>query len=145
MEVPNFKDCTVLAVDDSQMIRTLLARHLKQSGYKNVFEATNGEEALGVLAARPVDVVLLDINMPVLDGYATLEKIKGDERWKDIPVIMITAVDKIESVAKCIEFGAEDYMPKLFNPILLHARIASCLEKRFLKRRVLELEKRAES
>lgn len=136
----NFKECTVLAVDDSQMIRTLLTRHLRQAGYQNVLEAANGQEALDLLAGRKIDLVLLDINMPVLDGYATLEKIKSDERWRDVCVIMITAVDKIESVAKCIQSGAEDYMPKLFNPILLDARIESSLEKRFLKRRVQELE-----
>ena len=136
----DIKECTVLAVDDSQMIRTLLMRHLRQAGYKKVLEATQGQEALDLLAAHEVDLVLLDINMPVMDGYATLERIKADERWRDVSVIMITAVDKIESVAKCIQSGAEDYMPKLFNPILLDARIMASLEKRFLKRRVRELE-----
>jgi DNA-binding response OmpR family regulator len=80
--------------------------------------------------------------MPVLDGYAALEKIKSDDRWRDVSVIMVTAVDKIESVAKCIQFGAEDYMPKLFNPLLLQARIEGALEKQFLRRRVLELEEK---
>jgi CheY-like chemotaxis protein len=143
MESFDCKQCTVLVVDDSQMIRTLMLRHLRQAGYKTVLEATNGQEALDLLAAHPVDLVLLDINMPVMDGYATLEKIKADERWRDVSVIMITAVDKIESVAKCIQSGAEDYMPKLFNPILLDARIIASLEKRFLKKRVQELEREA--
>jgi DNA-binding response OmpR family regulator len=141
MDAFDIKECTVLVVDDSQMIRTLLLRHLRQGGYKSVLEATNGQEALELLAEHPVDLVLLDINMPVMDGYATLEKIKSDDRWREVSVIMITAVDKIESVARCIQFGAEDYMPKLFNPILLDARIIASLEKRYLKRQVQELQR----
>ena len=138
----DFKECTVLVVDDTQMIRILMTRHLKQVGFKNVLEATNGQEGLDQLSSQKVDLVLLDVNMPVLDGYATLEKIKSDERWRDVSVIMVTAVDKIESVAKCIQSGAEDYMPKLFNPLLLQARIVGALEKQFLRRRVIELEEK---
>jgi DNA-binding response OmpR family regulator len=136
----NFKECPVLAVDDSTMIRVLLVRHLKASGFTNISEAINGQEALNVLRSKPIELVLLDINMPILDGYATLEQIKKDEALRHVSVIMVTAVDQIESVAKCIELGAEDYMPKLFNPILLDARINAALERRFLRRRVKELE-----
>ena len=142
MSTFDFRECTVLVVDDTQMIRILMTRHLKQAGFKNVLEATNGQEGLDQLSSHKVDLVLLDVNMPVLDGYATLEKIKADERWREVSVIMVTAVDKIESVAKCIQFGAEDYMPKLFNPLLLQARIEGALEKQFLRRRVLELEEK---
>ncbi len=83
--------------------------------------------------------ILLDINMPILDGYATLERLKADPILREIAVIMITMIDSIESVARCIEMGADDYMPKLFNPILLNARIAACLELRSLRRRVAGL------
>ncbi len=137
---PEFKDAKVLVVEDTNMMRVLLVRYLKQAGFLKVHETINGQEALDYLDGNPVDLILLDINMPILDGYETLERIKADEKLRDIPVIMITAVDAIESVARCIEMGAEDYMPKLFNPILLNSRIGSCLEKRWLKRRVAELE-----
>jgi DNA-binding response OmpR family regulator len=140
----NFKECSILAVDDSNMIRVLLVRHLKTSGFTNIMEAVDGQQALNILRSRPVDLVLLDINMPILDGYATLQQIKSDEALRHVSVIMVTAVEKIESVAKCIELGAEDYMPKLFNPLLLDARINATLERRFLRRRVQELEAAAQ-
>jgi DNA-binding response OmpR family regulator len=138
---PNLKDSPILVVDDQMMIRVLMTRHLKQSGFTNIMDVTNGQEALEVLRTKHFDLILLDINMPVLDGYATLERIKADESLRDSSVIMVTAVDQIESVAQCIELGADDYMPKLFNPILLNARILSCLERRYLRSRLKELEK----
>jgi DNA-binding response OmpR family regulator len=133
-------ESSILVVEDTQMMRLLMVRHLKQTGFTQVFEVDDGQKALDFLRSRAVDLVLLDINMPVLDGYAALKKMKHDEHLREIPVIMVTAVDKIESVAKCIEMGAQDYMPKLFNPILLNARIFSCLELQALRRRVRELE-----
>lgn len=139
-DIANMKESPILIVDDQKMIRVLLTRHLKQSGFINIAEAQDGQEALTVMRTRPFELVLLDINMPVLDGYATLTQMKADETLRDIPVIMVTAVDQIESVARCIQMGAEDYMPKLFNPILLDARIFYCLERHYLRRRVLELE-----
>jgi DNA-binding response OmpR family regulator len=138
---PNLKESPVLIVDDQMMIRVLLTRHLKQSGFTNVSNVTNGQEALEALRAKKFELVLLDINMPVLDGYATLQQIKDDEKLRDVAVIMVTAVDEIESVARCIAIGADDYMPKLFNPILLDARISSLLELHALRRRVNELER----
>jgi DNA-binding response OmpR family regulator len=145
MATSRYKEATVLVVEDTVMMRVLLTRHLRQSGFANVLEATNGQEGLDIIKSRPVDLILLDINMPVLDGYGTLQKIKEDEALQGLSIIMITAVDKIESVAKCIELGAEDYMPKLFNPLLLDARINSALERRFLRKRVQELEAGATS
>ncbi len=133
------KQAPILVVEDTQMIRVLLIRHLKSEGFTNILEAPDGQQALDILATTPVELVLLDINMPVLDGVATLERIKADPALKDLIVIMVTAVDKIESVAHCIQLGAEDYMPKLFNPILLNARILSCLEKRWLRRELTRL------
>ena len=137
---PEFLACPILVVDDTNMVRVMLVRHLKHTGFTNVTECVNGQEALDLLRARPFDLVLLDINMPVLDGYGTLAAMRADETLRQVSVIMVTAVDAIESVATCIEHGAEDYMPKLFNPILLDARIHACLERRHLRRRVAELE-----
>jgi len=138
MEVPTFEDATILIVEDTQMMRVLMTRYLKQAGFQNIIETHNGKEGLEALESHQIDLILLDINMPVMDGYQALEAIRADAKWKELPVIMITAVDDIESVARCIEMGAEDYMPKLFNPILLKSRILSCLEKRFWKAKALE-------
>ncbi len=82
---------------------------------------------------HPVDLVLLDVMMPELDGYETLQQLKADQNLRDIPVIMISALDEIQSVVRCIEHGAEDYLPKPFNPVLLRARIGACLEKKRLR------------
>lgn len=135
-----FQDRVILVVEDTDMMRVLMTRHLKQGGFTHVLDCTHGQEALDILREQKVDLILLDINMPVMDGYETLTALKNDPSLKDIPVIMITAVDKIESVAKCIEIGAEDYMPKLFNPILLNCRIKAALETRHLRHRIAELE-----
>lgn len=135
-----FRDASILVVEDTQMIRVLMLRHLKHAGFTQVHEAVDGQAALDLLAKTTVDLVLLDINMPVLDGFATLSKIKENPDWKDVVVIMVTAVDKIEAVAECIQKGAEDYMPKLFNPILLNARIETCLERQFLRKEVEKLK-----
>jgi DNA-binding response OmpR family regulator len=140
MAIPDFSECPILVVDDVNMIRVMLTRLLKQLGFVNVFECKDGQEALDLLRKQPIDLVLLDIQMPVLDGYATLEQMRQDETLRKVSVIMVTAVDAIESVARCIESGAEDYMPKLFNPILLDARIKSSLERRYLRKRLEELE-----
>ena len=129
----------VLVVEDTNLMRVLMKRHLKQAGFTAITEASDGQQALDYLAQHPVDLILLDINMPVLDGYATLERLKADPVLREIAVIMITMIDSIESVARCIEMGADDYMPKLFNPILLNARIAACLELRSLRQRVAGL------
>ena len=129
----------VLVVEDTNLMRVLMKRHLRQAGFTAIAEASDGQQALDYLAQHPVDLILLDINMPILDGYATLERLKADPVLREIAVIMITMIDSIESVARCIEMGADDYMPKLFNPILLNARIAACLELLSLRRRVAGL------
>ena len=95
--------------------------------------AENGQQALDMLRAESFDVVLLDIIMPELDGYQVLEQMKSDSELRDIPVIMISAVEEIESVVRCIEMGAEDYLPKSFDPVLLKARLGACLEKKKLR------------
>ena len=122
---------TVLVVDDDRINRLLLARSLEADGH-TVATAENGREALDLLQGELPDVILLDILMPVLDGFAVLDEVKADSRLRDIPVIMISAVDEMDSVVRCIEAGAEDYLPKPFNPTLLRARINAGLMKRRL-------------
>jgi CheY-like chemotaxis protein/class 3 adenylate cyclase len=130
----------ILVVDDERINRMLLERALRQEGY-DVATAGDGRQALEMLGTQPFDVVLLDILMPELDGYETLAQIKGDSALRHIPVIMISAVDEMDSVVRCIEMGATDYLPKPFNPALLRARINTSLaEKRLrdLEREYLE-------
>ena len=130
----------MLVVDDNRMNRMMLERALVQEGY-SVATAENGRQALEMLAAGPFDVVLLDILMPEMDGYETLGRIKQDEALHHIPVIMISAVEEMDSIVRCIEMGATDYLPKPFKPALLRARINTSLaEKRLrdLEREYLE-------
>lgn len=128
-----------LIVDDSTVNRMLLARHLASLGI-DCLQAEDGRSALAVLdeSASHVGVVLLDVMMPELDGYETLAAIKSNETLRHLPVIMISGVDELDSVARCIELGAADYLPKPFNPVILGARVrASLADKRM---RDLELE-----
>ncbi len=125
----------VMIVDDTPFNRQLLGRLLRSIGH-DVIEATDGQVALDLLrdpATPPVDVILLDIMMPVLDGYATLEALKADPVLRNLPVIVISGVDELDSVVRCIELGAADYLPKSIDPAILRARIASSLgQKRLL-------------
>ena len=123
----------LLVVDDNEDNCYTLIRRLKREGYENVVVAGNGQEALDILAKESIDLVLLDIMMPVLNGYETLERMKSDMRLRSIPVIMISADDQLESVVRCIEGGAEDHLPKPFNAALLRARIRASLEKKKLR------------
>jgi CheY-like chemotaxis protein len=120
---------TVLVVDDNGQNRDLLERRLKRDGFA-VLTAADGAEALEVTRTQAVDVVLLDIMMPVMDGYETLERLKADPELRHLPVIMLTSLDEPESITRCIERGAEDHLPKPFDPVLLRARIGSSLEKK---------------
>jgi two-component system sensor histidine kinase/response regulator len=119
----------VLVVDDDAGNRDVLSRRLKWQGH-DVTTASNGSDALKMMRETAFDLVLLDIMMPDMDGYEVLGHIKADERLLHIPVIMISALNELQSVVRCIEAGAEDYLSKPFNPILLKARIDSCLEKK---------------
>ncbi len=121
----------VLVVDDEEGNRDLLKRRVEREGY-TVITAAGGHEALAVLAREPVDLVLLDVMMPDLDGLAVLERLKADPATRDVPVIMISALDDLSAIASCIEAGAVDYLPKPFEPVILRARLAASLvEKRF--------------
>ena len=129
---------TILIADDNRVNRLLLARGLEQQGHAVVF-AEHGREALDLLRARPFDLMLLDVLMPELDGYEVLADLKLDPHLRDIPVIMTSALDELDSVVKCIEMGAEDYLTKPINPVLLNARITASLEKKRLRDEQREL------
>ena len=133
----------ILVVDDNESNRDVLSRRLEREGYQ-VSSAENGRRALEMVSAKSYDLVLLDIMMPEIDGYQVLSQMKADQALCDIPVIMISALDQIESVVRCIETGAEDYLNKPFDPVLLRARIGASLEKKRLrdeqKRKTHELE-----
>lgn len=128
----------LLVVDDNENNRYTLGRRLQREGYGELLFATNGREALAQLRAQPIDLVLLDIMMPELNGFEVLEHMRADERLRGVPVIMISALDELESVIRCIELGAEDHLPKPFNPVLLRARIGATLEKKRLRDQVAE-------
>ena len=122
----------ILVVDDVEMNRDLLARRLRQQGH-TVSLAENGRRALEKLRAEEFDLVLLDIMMPEVDGYQVLGEMMGDAVLKHVPVIMISALTEMDSVVRCIEIGATDYLPKPFNAVLLKARVVSTLEKKRLR------------
>jgi two-component system cell cycle response regulator len=128
---------SILVVDDDPMNRMLLTRDLGREGHR-VATAQDGVRALQALGAEPFDIVLLDVLMPELDGYDTLAQIERDEKLRHVPVIMVSALEDIGSVVRCIEMGAADYLPKPFDPVLLRARINGCLTKKRLHD--LELE-----
>ena len=123
----------LLVVDDNEDNRYTLVQRLRRLGYADVATAVDGRHALRCLRERDFDLVLLDVMMPELNGYEVLEHLRADERLRHLPVIMISAVDQIESVVRCIELGADDYLPKPFNPTLLRARVGASLEKKRLR------------
>jgi adenylate cyclase len=124
----------ILVADDDPANRDLLRRRLEFEGHQ-IIEATNGKEVLALLHDHPCDLVLLDIMMPDMDGFQTLAKLKQEPKWRELPVIMISALDELRSVVRCIEMGADDYLPKPFNRVLLRARIGASLEKKWLRDR----------
>jgi adenylate cyclase len=126
-------DAAILIVDDDDNNRFTLVQRLTREGYSNLVTADDGGEALERLRRTPFDLVLLDVMMPVLDGIATLTAMKEDPLLRHVPVIMISAVNDLERVVHCIELGAEDYLPKPFNKVLLRARVKACLEKKRLR------------
>jgi class 3 adenylate cyclase len=119
----------LLVVDDNETNRDLLSRTLERQGHR-VAAVEGGRQALERLGREPFDVMLLDIMMPGLTGFQVLERVKADPALRHVPVIMISALDELDSVVRCIEMGAEDYLPKPFNPVLLKARVGACLEKK---------------
>jgi phosphoserine phosphatase RsbU/P len=122
---------TILVVDDNELNRDLLSRRLRRDGHV-VVVAEHGRAALDRLAQQPFDLVLLDIMMPELTGYEVLEIMKGDASLAHIPVVMITAATEEESIVRCLLLGADDHLPKPFNPTILRARVGSSLAKKRL-------------
>lgn len=137
---PGVRSGRILAVDDDPLNRDMLVSRLMRQGHQ-VTAAVDGVEVLETVRRKPFDLVLLDVMMPRLDGYETLTRLKADEELRHLPVIMISALDDIASVVRCIEAGAEDYLPKPFNATLLRARIGACLEKKALRDQEMALYK----
>lgn len=130
MANPNAK---ILIVDDVADNRDLLARRLQRLGFSAIDQAENGVQALAAIAAKTYDLILLDIMMPELDGFGVLAALKQDGRVGDLPVVVISALNEIEPVVRCIELGAEDFIFKPFNPTLLRARVLATLEKKAMR------------
>ncbi len=122
----------VLVVDDEEFIRDILARQLILQGH-TVAVARNGRQALEMMRAQAFDLMLLDIMMPEMDGYQVLEHLKADPALRHIPVIVISALSQISNMVRCIELGAEDYMIKPFDQVLLKARVGASLERKHLR------------
>ena len=128
---------TVLVVDDEPFNVDLLTQELEELGLCTI-AAANGREALALINEFDYDMMLLDIMMPEMDGIELLERLNAAGRLASLPVIVVSAVDDINSVARCIELGAEDHLLKPFDPILLRARIGSALEKKALRDQVAQ-------
>ncbi|MBS9476131.1 PP2C family protein-serine/threonine phosphatase [Ancylobacter radicis] len=128
-------NAAILVVDDVAENRDLLIRRLKRYGFSRIDEAANGHEALAAIAKTPYDLVLLDIMMPELDGFGVLDALRADGTIHDLPVIVVSALNEIDPVVRCIELGADDFIFKPFNPTLLRARVMTTLEKKALRDR----------
>jgi DNA-binding response OmpR family regulator len=124
---------SVLVVDDSRTMRLSMIRALNDLGFNNIQEAKNGRQALELVLKEPFDLMLLDMEMPEMNGMEVLLALKNNPELDGLPVIVISGADQIENAVRCIEAGAEDYLPKPFNPTLLRARATSSLEKRRLR------------
>ena len=122
----------ILVVDDDPGNREMLVRRVEKQGY-DVVTADDGLRALKILRSRTIDLVLLDLIMPGIDGYQVLSRMKADSKLRHIPVIMISGLDQENGIARCIELGAEDYLSKPFNPVFLRARVGASLEKKQLR------------
>ena len=131
-EVCDTKPKLILVVEDNDANRVMLCRRLNKRGFATA-EAADGRQALDAVQKQRFDLVLCDIMMPEVDGYQVLREMKADPDLQPIPVIMISALDEMASVVRCIEMGAEDYLQKPYEPVLLHARINACLDKRRLR------------
>ena len=132
-QVSDVSGARILVVDDIEDNRHLLTRRLQREGYRDIAHAGDGEEALALIAAAPFDLVLLDVMMPKCDGYQVLERLKAGGRLHELPIIVISALNEIDSVVRCIQLGAVDYLPKPFNPTLLRARVTATLEQKALR------------
>jgi len=121
----------LLIVDDNKVNRLLMSRSVEMLGHQ-ASVAENGKVAMDMLKSGSFDILLLDIEMPVMDGFEVLEALKADPDLRDLPVIVTSSVEGLENIVRCIELGAEDYIPKPVNKVLLNARVSSSLEKKRL-------------
>jgi class 3 adenylate cyclase/CheY-like chemotaxis protein len=128
----SLQSARILVVDDSKMMRMGITRDLKKLGFTNVAEASNGREALEKLRAESFDLMLLDVEMPEMTGLEVLAEMRKDESLS-LPTIVISGGEDVSSAVSCIEMGAEDYLPKPFNPVLLRARVTTSIEKKKLR------------
>ncbi|WP_169703715.1 response regulator [Candidatus Kuenenia stuttgartensis] len=133
----------ILIVEDKESNRNILNERINELGHISIL-AENGLSALAKVREQPPDIILLDIMMPEMDGYEVLCHLKGNASWRHIPVIMISAIGDMDSIVRCIEKGADDYLTKPFNPVLLKARIDSCLMKKRLHDQEEQYRKRLE-
>ncbi|MGD8623519.1 MAG: response regulator [Anaerolineae bacterium] len=123
------ESATILVVDDNDLNRELVVRQLEKQGHEAA-QAENGQQAMEMMRQRPFDLVLLDIMMPVMNGYQVLEEMQADDELRYLPVIVVSAVNEMDSIVRCIELGAEDHLPKPVSRVLLRARIMAALEKK---------------
>ncbi|GMQ91858.1 MAG: hypothetical protein BMS9Abin11_1173 [Gammaproteobacteria bacterium] len=130
----------ILIIEDNEMNRELLGRRLEKEGYC-VTKAEDGYMGLGMLDVKKFDLVMLDLLMPNIDGFEVLDKIQAHPEWKNIPVIVITSINDVDTAAECIKKGAADYLNKPFHSVILLARVESTLEKKYLRDREMELVK----
>jgi diguanylate cyclase (GGDEF)-like protein len=122
-----------LVVDDDDMNREVMRRYLRSLGYGNISLAENGKQALEMIDQQSFDLVLLDVTMPLVNGHQVLARMKEDHRHRNIPVVMISALDEAERIASCIEVGADDYITKPFDHTILRARVTACLDRKRLR------------
>jgi DNA-binding response OmpR family regulator len=131
-EKPAVRSGSILVIDDEEVNRHLLTRRLTLQGHV-VLTAENGDAGLVLAAREPIDLILLDVLMPGLSGYDVLSRLKADQGLREIPVLMISALDQTASVTRCIALGADDYLTKPFDPLVLRARVNSCLRKKWAR------------
>jgi class 3 adenylate cyclase len=131
----------VLVVDDNKVNRLLLARNVELQGHRAA-SAENGRVALEMLRRESFDLILLDIEMPEMDGFQVLEHMLADRQLRDLPVIVTSSLEGLENVVRCIELGAEDYLSKPINPVLLKARIGASIEKKRLRDQLRDMVRR---
>jgi class 3 adenylate cyclase len=130
---PHLRNFTILVADDSRTMRKIFTMELEALGFSNILQAHDGQQAMDTVRTKAIDLLLLDMEMPEMDGLEVLAAIKGDEQLKSLPVIVISGAEEVAKAIRCIETGAEDYLPKPFDPVLLRARIVSSLEKKRLR------------
>jgi len=141
----NHSNAKILVVDDVAENRDLLLRRLQRLGIVHIDQAENGLQAMAAIDSKSYDLVLLDIMMPEMDGFEVLAALRADGRINDLPIIVISAMNEIDAVVRCIERGAEDFLFKPFNPVLLRARVLASLEKKVLRDRTRDELKRKQA